>query len=93
MSRVTHLLRPNRISLNVAKVEITLFRSCNTKSPKSWVFKKRAQNINTKTQAKYLGEILDGHLNFKKQIDKAKQKLARVTILLPSLDILYPKSL
>lgn len=93
MSRVTQLLRLNRISLNIAKAEITLFRSYSTKSPKSWVFKKRDRKINTKTHAKYLGQILDEHLNFKKQIDKGKQKIERVTILLPSLDIMHPKRL
>ena len=41
----------------------------------------RNQNKNTK----YLGLILDEHLNFKKQIETVKQKLARETGVLPKL--------
>ena len=37
MSRVTHWLRANRISLNVAKTEIILFRSCRTKMTKKLI--------------------------------------------------------
>ena len=38
MSRVTHWLRANRISLNVAKAEIILFHSCRTKITKKLNF-------------------------------------------------------
>ena len=38
MSRVTHWLRANRISLDVAKTEIIIFRSCRTKITKKLNF-------------------------------------------------------
>ena len=47
----------------------------------------RNQNENTK----YLGVILDEHLNFKKQIETVKQKLARETGVLPKLRHDVPK--
>ena len=77
MLRVTQWLRTNRIFLNVAKTEIIQFPSCRTKFTKKLSFWISGQKIKTKTQAKYLGVILDEHLNFKKQIDTVKQKLAR----------------
>ena len=70
ISRVTQWLRANRIFFNVAKTEIILFRSCRTKITKKLNFRISGQKIKTKTQTKYLGEILDEHLNFKKQIER-----------------------
>ena len=49
------------------------------------------KKIKTKTQTKYLGVILDQHLNFKKQIDTVKQKLAKATGLLAKLRHYVPK--
>ena len=69
MSRVTRWLRGNRIPLNVAKTEITHFRSCRTKINKKLSFRISGQ---TKTQIKYLGVILGENLNFKKQINTVK---------------------
>ena len=69
MPRVTHWLTANRIYLNVPKTEIILFRSCKTKITKILNFWIGGQKIKSKTQTKYLGVILDEHLNFKNQID------------------------
>ena len=91
MSRVTHSLRANRISLNVAKTEIILFRSCITKITKKLNFRISGQKIKIETQTKYFGVILDEHLNFKKIIDTVKQKLARATGLLAKLRNYVPK--
>ena len=91
MSRVTHWVRENRIFLNVAKTEIILFRSCRTKITKKLNFGISGQKIKIKTQTKYLGVILDEHLNFKKQIDTVKQKLARAAGLLAKLRHYVPK--
>ena len=91
MSRVTHWQRANRISLNVTKTEIILFRSCRTKITKKINFRISGLKIKTKTQTKYLGVILDEHLNFKKQIETVKQKLARATGALAKLRHFVPK--
>ena len=91
MSRVTHWLRANRISLDVAKTEIIIFCSCRTKITKKLNFQISAQKIKTKTQTKYLGVILDEHLNFKNQIETVKQKLARTTGVLAKLRHYVPK--
>ena len=93
MSRVTHWLTANRIYLNVAKTEIILFRSCKTKITKILNFWIGGQKIKSKTQTKYLGVILDEHLNFKKQIDTVKQKLARATGILAELRHYVPQKI
>ena len=88
MSRVTHWLRGNRIPLNVAKTEVIQFRSCRTKITKKLNFRISGQ---TKTQTKYLGVILDENLNFKKQINTVKQKLARATCVLAKIRHYVPQ--
>ena len=93
MSRVTYWLRANRIYLNVAKTEIILFCSCKTKITKILNFWIGGQKIKSKTQTKYLGVILDEHLNFKKQIDTVKQKLARATGILAELRHYVPQKI
>ena len=59
MPRVTHWLRANKISLIVAKTETILFRLDRTKITKKLNFRTSRLKINTKTQAKYFGVILD----------------------------------
>ena len=54
-------------------------------------FQISSQEIKTKTQTKYLGVILDEHLNFKKQIETVKEKLARATGILAKLRHYVPK--
>ena len=77
--------------MNVAKTKIILFRSYRTKITKKLNFRLSCQKIKTQTQTKDLGVILDEHLNFKKQINKVKQKLARDTGLLGKLKRYVPK--
>ena len=91
MPRVTHWLRANRISLNVAKTEIILFGSCRTKITKNLNFQISGQKIKTKAQTKCLGIILDEHFNFKKQIETVKQNPARATGVLANLRHYVPK--
>ena len=93
MSRVTHWSRANRISLNVAKTETILFHSCRTKITKKLNFRISGQKIKTKAQTKYLGVILNEHLNFKKQIETVKQKLARAIGVLARLRHYVPKKI
>ena len=54
-------------------------------------FRISGQEIKTKTQTKYLEVILDEHLNFKKQIETVKEKLARATGILAKLRHYVPK--
>ena len=63
--KTNYILRANRISLNVAKIEITLFRSGRTKITKKLNFRINGLKIKTKTRTEYLGVILDEYLNFK----------------------------
>lgn len=49
MSRTTHWLRANRMSLDVAKIKIILFRSYRTKITKKLNFRINAPKIKTKT--------------------------------------------
>ena len=59
MPRVTHWLRANKISLILAKTETILFHLDRTKIAKKLNFRTSRLKINAKTQAKYLGVILD----------------------------------
>ena len=52
MSRVTHWLRANKMSLNVAKTEIIIFHLHRTKITKKLNFQISVQKIKTKRQTK-----------------------------------------
>ena len=76
MSRVTHWLGAYRISFKVAKTEIILFLSCRKKITEKLNFRISGQKIKTKTQTKYLGVILDEHV----QIDKIKNQFYHLNL-------------
>ena len=76
MSRVTNWLGACRISFKVAKTEIILFLSCRTKITEKLNFQISGQKIKTKTQRKYLGVILDEHV----QIDKIKNQFYHLNL-------------
>ena len=61
---IVHWLRANRISLNVDKTEIILFRPKRKTITKKLNFRISGQKINIGTQTKYLGLVLDEHLTW-----------------------------
>ena len=71
------MLRVNRISLNVDKTDIILFRSKNEKVKKKLNFRLSGQKIIPTTHNKYLGILLDQHLSWDQHLKIVKQKLSR----------------
>ena len=58
-------LRPNRIALNTDKTKIVLFKVPRKPLTRKMNFRISGQRIKVKTQAKYLGVIIDEFLNWK----------------------------
>ena len=59
---IGHWLRPNRISLNVNKTEIVLFRPKKKIICKNVNFRINGQKVTPTTQTRYLGILTDQHL-------------------------------
>ena len=78
-------LRANRISLNVNKTELIIFRSKNKSITKHQNFRISGQKINPVNKAKYLGIYLDEHLTWNFQLIQIKIKLSRSCGLLANL--------
>ena len=78
-------LTANRISLNVNKTELIIFRSKNKSITKHQNFRISGQKINPVNKAKYLGIYLDEHLTWNFQLIQIKTKLSRSCGLLAKL--------
>ena len=61
---IVHLIRANRISLNVDKTEKVIFRSKRKQIIKLMNFRISDQKIIPKTQTKYLGLVIDEPLTW-----------------------------
>ena len=72
---ILHWLRANRISMNVDKTDIILFRSKNKKVEKKLNFHINGQKIIPATHTKYSGILLDQHLSWDQHLKMLKQKL------------------
>ena len=79
---IVHWLRANRISLNVSKTEIVLFRTKNKKINRKLNFRLSGQKITPTTHTKYLGIILDQHFLWDQHLKMLKKKLSRANGLL-----------
>ena len=77
LSNLVQWLRANKISLNVNKTEIVVFRSPTKQIYKNLNFRLSRQKIEPKCYTKYLGVITDEHLSFNEYINTLKQKLNR----------------
>ena len=85
MSRVTQLLRANRIFVNRAKVEIVIIWSQWKSSTKKLNLRVNDQKVDSKKQTKYVGVWLDKHLAFKAHIEAIKWKLTIASGILAKL--------
>ena len=85
LKNIVHWLRANKISLNISKTEIILFRTKNIDIRKHVNFIISGQKINIFKEAKYLGLKLDQHLTFKQHMDTIKLKLNRANSLLAKI--------
>ena len=76
------MLPVNRISLNIDKTDIILFRSKNKKVNKKLNFRLSGQKIIPTTHTKYLDILPDQHLSWDQHLKILKQKLSRANGLL-----------
>ena len=70
LSNLVQWLRANKISLNVNKTEIVVFRSPTKQIYKNLNFRLSGQKIEPKHCTKYLGVIIDEHLSFNEYMNK-----------------------
>ena len=82
---MVHWLRANRISLNVEKTEVIIFRSKGRDVAKKLNFRMSGHQIYISKQVKYLGLMLDESLTWSSHISMLKAKLGSANGLLAKL--------
>ena len=85
LSRIVQWLRTNRISLNVQKTDIIVFRRKGKMITKHLNFRFSGQNIKPTNKTTYLGITLDENLNFKSHLELLRKKLSRANGLLSKI--------
>ena len=85
LSNLVQWLRANRISLNVKKTDIVIFKPKQKIITKNLNFRISGQKILPTSSTKYLGLILDENLMFKTQLDILRKKLSRANGLLAKI--------
>ena len=85
LSNLVQWLRANKISLNVNKTEIAVFRIPTKRIHKKSNFPLSRRKIELTHYIKYLGVITDKHLPFSEYMDILKQKFNRVNGILAKL--------
>ena len=78
-------LKTNKLSLNVKKTELVIFRSRKLKIDNSFRFKLDGKRLVPTKSVKYLGVLLDEHLHWNEQISQVKMKLNRAIGILSKL--------
>ena len=68
LRKLSMCLRANKLSLNVEKTEIVLFRRQNTKLNNSFKIKLEGKRMFSTSSVKYLDVLLDEHLTCSPQI-------------------------
>ena len=61
-------LKVNRLALNISKTNFVIFRSCRKNLDHNITLKLDKKALNQKEHIKYLGVIIDSHLNWKQHI-------------------------
>ena len=85
LSNLLQWLKAKKISLNVNKTELVIFRSSKKQIYKNLNFLLIVQKIKPKHHTKYLGVILDEYLAFNEYMNTLKQKLNRANGILAKL--------
>ena len=85
LKKLSQWLKANKLSLNVKKTELMIFHS-NTKTiDQSVKFKLDGRRLNPSNTVKYLGVLLDPHLQWIKQLNHVRMKLNRAVGILSRL--------
>ena len=82
---LSNWLKANKLSLNVKKKELVIFRSRKLKIDSSFKFKLDGKRLVPTKSVKYLGVLLDEHLHWNEHISQVKMKLNRVIGILSKL--------
>ena len=78
---IVRWLHANRVSLNVSKTEIVLFRPKSEKINKKLNFRLIGQKIIPTTHTRYLGIIVDEQFSWNQHLKMLKKKLSRANRL------------
>ena len=78
-------LRASKLSLNIEKTELAVFRIQNTKLNNSFKIKLDGKRLFPASSVKYLGVLLDEHLTWSLQISHVQMKLSRAIGMLSKL--------
>ena len=85
LKQINICFRANKIALHASKTEIVLFRSKFKEIKKHLNFRVSGQQIEPKKQVKYLGVILDEHLNWETHLSTLRSKLNRAIGMLAKI--------
>ena len=78
-------LHGNKISLNVAKTEVIIFRRKKKQLDFDLNLKIREKKLQESSYVKYLGIYLDGHLDWSSNINHLSYKLVKANAMLCNL--------
>ena len=70
-------LKVNRLSLNISKTNFLIFHSTRRRLDQNVTLKLDKKALNQKDHIKYLGVLVDSHLNWKYQITSVCKKISR----------------
>ena len=85
LSNLSNWLKTNKLSLNIKKTELVLFRPKKLKLDHSFKFKIDGKRLIPIHSVKYLGVLLDEHMSWNQQIHQIKLKLNRAIGILSKL--------
>ena len=85
LRKLSMWLRANKLSLNIEKTELVVFRRQNTKLNNSFKIKLDGKRLFPTSSVKYLGVLLDEHLTWSPQISHVQRKLNRAIGILSKL--------
>ena len=85
LSNLSNWLKTNKLSLNIKKTELVLFRPKKLKLDHSFKFKIDGKRLIPIHSVKYLGVLLDEHMSWNEQIYQIKLKLNRAIGILSKL--------
>ncbi len=91
LDNISNWLKANKLSLNIKKSNILVFRNRVTKQTETMDVKIDGNSIDEKTYAKYLGLLIDNKLTFKNHIDYVHTKLKKGNAILARLRYFVPK--
>ncbi len=91
LSSVSNWLKANKLSLNIKKSNILVFRNKVTKTTETIDVKINGSPIEEKTYAKYLGLLIDNKLTFEKHIDHVLTKMKKGNGILAKLRYFVPE--